>query len=352
MAGNKRTGIFLRLSVVAAGLFFIFLLVAVRGSGGGNGRREGGEKLQVLEGFTIPLREISGLTRTENEILAVGDDDPLMGILSLSHNNLELTRTVSFAASLLQNYFLCASIHNTICRTLAHVITREWEGIYYQPQPERIFVLQESTGSIFVFNKEMDRILSHIILNFFPDRQEKSAKTNNSLGEGFVPLGNKRILVAKEKFPAAIIEFGEQDAEAYGYTSHLSLSAVDEVTDSRQTLYPLHYWHLDTSNDCDLSDVTIDMKGVLYGISQICRRIYQLADLSPAEDNLKLQRTWRIPKRVSAPEAFIVITEGVFLVASDTKKQGRENMFLVADDRHRSSVTVSLNPQYSRQSAR
>lgn len=347
MAETKKTRFFLRLGAVAAGLLFIFLLVAVRGSGE-NERPEGGEKLQVLEEFTIPLREISGLTRTATEILAIGDDDPLLGVLSLSHNNLELTRTVSFAASLLQNYFLCSSIHNTICRTLAHIITRQWEGIYYQPQPEQIFVLQESTGSIFVFNWKMDQILSHIVLNFFPDRQERSAKTNNSLGEGFVPLGNKRILVAKEKFPTAVIEFGEQDAEAYGYMPHLSLP-VDGVTAPRQMLYPLHYWHLNTSSSCDLSDITTDREGVLYGISQICRRIYQFADLTPAEDNLKLQRTWRIPKRVSAPEALVVISDGVFLVASDTKKQGQENMFLVADDRHRKSATVSLNPQYPRQ---
>ena len=133
------------------------------------------------------------------------------------------------------------------------------------------------------------------MLDFFPDRYEKSARTSNSLGEGFVPLADGRILVAKEKFPAAIIEFGAQDGKARGYDPR-QLPRSKAQAEAVRTLYPLQYWHLPKSGNkhCDLSDVTHDDEGTLYAISQVCRRIYQLAALDPRDEQLQIVQSWQV----------------------------------------------------------
>ena len=308
----------LRLAIVVAGLALIFVLVVLR-SGGRVSHDERG-KLRILRSFSVPLREISGLSRAGEYIFAVGDDTPLLGVLQLAAGKLQFMRHIDFTAPLWHNYLLCAQLHNSICRSLAGIITKQWEGLHYEPTTDTIHVLQESTGSIFVFNRAMDRIVRRTQLDFFPEQAEEknTARRGNSLGEGFLPLSNGQILVAKEKFPAAIIAFGEKDEEA-------------QVVASVRTLHPLHYWHLppEAGKDCDLSDITRDEQGELYGISQVCQRIYRFARLDRREQQLQIAQSWFIGARVKAPEALVIIAPQVFLVASDVKHT-RHNLWLLA----------------------
>ena len=319
----------LRLVIVVAGLALIFVLVNLR-SGGKIERDEQG-KLRILRSFSVPLREISGLSRAGDYIFAVGDDAPLLGVLQLVDGKLQFMHNIDFTAPLWHNYLLCARLHNSICRSLAGIITKQWEGLHYEPSTDTVHILQESTGSIFVFNRAMDRIVQRTQLDFFPERkEEKTARRSNSLGEGFLPLANGEVLVAKEKFPAAIIAFGEQ---------HETLQAEMPAV---RTLYPLHYWHLppEAGEDCDLSDMTRDAQGVLYGISQVCRRIYRFARLDRRDKQLQIAQSWLIGARVKAPEALVVIAPQVFLVASDVKHT-RDNLWLLAASGYQQQATVA-----------
>lgn len=327
--------------MVAIGFAFIFLLIIFRSTE--SPRHKEGEKLRILQQFRIPIREISGMSKAGDKIILIGDDNPVLGVLSFTGSKLEVLRTTNFVDALWEKFFLCPEIQNTVCRSLSHIITREWEAIYYHPKTAAISVLQESTGSIFVFDNEMQKILSHVLLNFFPEGGKRSAKTNNSLGEGFLPLKNGRILVAKEKFPAAVIEFGPTGESPYGYQPQFP-SDGSESRSARQVLQPLHYWHLNSSSKhCDLSDITTDRAGTLYGVSQVCRHIYEFANLSPQTARLEVVRQWKIPKRVASPEAMIVINKGAFLVASDTKQKKKDNVFLVADKEFYHAAKVSID---------
>ena len=319
----------LRFAIVAAGLALILVLISLR-SGGKVARDERG-KLRILRSFSVPLREISGLSRAGEYILAVGDDAPLLGVLQLVDGELQFMHNIDFTAPLWHNYLLCAQLHNSICRSLAGIITKQWEGLHYEPSTDTVHVLQESTGSIFAFNRAMDRIVQRTQLDFFPERkEEKFARRGNSLGEGFLPLTDGQVLVAKEKFPAAIIAFGEQDEAAP--------TAMPQV----RTLYPLHYWHLPPAagKDCDLSDMTRDEQGVLYGISQVCRRIYRFARLDRRDQQLQIVQSWFIGARVKAPEAVVVIAPQVFLVASDVK-HAHDNLWLLAAAGYQKQATIA-----------
>ena len=326
-AARRRARYVARLAVVVAGLAVITMLVLLRS--GSKNSHDDSSKLRILRSFSVPLREISGLSKSGTHIFAVGDDEPLLGVLRLVGDELKLQQTIDFTAPLWHNYLLCPRLHNSICRSLARVINKQWEGLYYEAATGTIQVLQESTGSIFVFNRAMDRILSRTMLDFFPDRYEKSARTNNSLGEGFVPLASGRVLVAKEKFPAAIIEFGLQNDTAQGYDPRQPPRA-QAYAEAVRTLYPLHYWHLPKSANqhCDLSDVTHNDDGTLYAISQICRRIYQFAALDPRDEQLQIVQSWQISDSVKAPEALVVLAPQLFLVASDVKNL-RHNLWLL-----------------------
>ena len=349
-AASRRSRFVLRLAAVVAGLLLISVLMLLRD--GSKIRHDDSSKLRILRSFSVPLREISGLSKSGSHIFAVGDNEPLLGVLQLTGDELKLLQTVSFTATLWHNYFLCPRLHNSICRSMAGVINKQWEGLYYEATTDTIHVLQESTGSIFVFNRAMDRILSRTMLDFFPDRYEKSARTSNSLGEGFVPLSNGRILVAKEKFPAAIIEFGAQNDTAQGYDPRRPLSTTANI-DAVRTLYPLHYWHLPKSADkhCDLSDVTLDDDGTLFGISQICRRIYRFAALDPSTEQLQVVQSWHVGSSIKAPEALVVIAPQVFLVASDVKNL-RNNLWLLAAPDSQQHKTVAREDDQPAESVR
>ena len=338
-AARRRKRFLLRLAGVVAGLVLISVLVLLRDSS--TIRRDNRGKLRILRSFSVPLREISGLSKFGQHIFAVGDDEPLLGVLQLTGDELKLLQTINFTAPLWHNYFLCPRLHNSICRSLAVIINKQWEGLYYEATTDTIHVLQESTGSIFVFNRAMDQILSRTMLDFFPDRYEKSARTNNSLGEGFVPLANGRVLVAKEKFPTAIIEFGARDDTAQGYDPRRPSRATAN-TAALRTLYPLHYWHLPKSADkhCDLSDITRDDDGALFGISQVCRRIYRFAALDPSTEQLQVVQSWYVGSSIKAPEALVVIAPQVFLVASDVKHL-RNNLWLLAAPDAQQHATVA-----------
>ena len=343
-AARRRAKLLLRLAVVVAGLALIAVLVLLRG--GSRVRHDDSGKLRILRAFSVPLREISGLSRSSQQIFAVGDDEPLLAVLQRVGDVLEMRQTLNFTAPLWHKYFLCPRIHNHICRSLAGVINKQWEGLYYDAATDTIQVLQESTGSIFVFNRAMDQILSRTMLDFFPDRYEKSARTNNSLGEGFVPLADGRILVAKEKFPAAIIEFGAQGNTAQGYDPrHPPPAKTYEAT---RTLYPLHYWHLPGSANqrCDLSDVTHDDDGTLYAVSQTCRRIYRFAPLDPRDEQVQVVQSWHINARIKAPEALIVLTPQMFLVAADVKNT-RHNLWLLTSSDYYQHTTVAQDDDVS-----
>ena len=306
-----------------------------------------GKSLRVLRTFFVPLKEISGMVRgAAQEIFVIGDDAPLLGVVGVENNELELTQTHNFTRTLWQKFFLCPGAQNDVCSELSRTITSEWEGLYYYSESQQVVLLQESTGSILTFDRNMRSIKNHIVLDFML-KTGKDTNSSNSLGEGFLPLASGRILVAREKFPAAIVEFGALGESPQGYQAketELATSLVVDEEANRHTLYPLHSWYFvppprDEDTPCDLSDITTAINGKLYGVSQTCRQVYQFDDLSPRRDKVKITAKWDLPNQMATAESLIIIEEGVFIVAVDTKED-INSIFLLAE---KGKKNVSLN---------
>ena len=319
----------------------LWLCIGLAGVGiadGDDKSEEVGNQLRVLRTFFVPLKEISGMVRgAKNTIAVIGDDAPLLGLVSIIDEELELTQTLNFTRTLWQKFFLCPGAQNDVCSELSRTITSEWEGLYYYPDSEEIALMQESTGSILTFDSKMRGIKAHTVLDFML-KTGKEINSSNSLGEGFLPLASGRILVAREKNPAALVEFGALGESADGYEAKDTKLAKRRPDNDKQrdVLYPLHSWYLrvastDPEDECDLSDITTASNGKLYGVSQVCRQVYEFDDLSPNQDKLKVVAKWNLPQQMATAESLIVIKKGVFLVAVDTKED-INSIFLVAEN--------------------
>ena len=304
--------------VVVVGLLFIWLLLALQTT------IRDGNWLRLEQRHSLALREISALTVFGDRLLAVGDSSAQLVIFKLQGKELIVDQHIDLAPTLSEEFSWCPHSFSRACRTVAKILHQQWEGIYFHEERDEIFLLQENTARVLVFSSDM-QLKRQLMLNFFPDTNPKKSH-DNSLGEGLITSGSDHLLVAKEKFPAAIIEFAPQGDEAHGYRPYRP--SQQQPTD--QTLIPVHSWRLPIRG-CDLSDLVIDHQSlVLYGLSQSCRQIYRFAPLKIKDDQLTITATWNIPKQSAKnPEALVVIDDGLFLIASDEKHQ-KNNLILAS----------------------
>ena len=125
-------------------------------------------------------------------------------------------------------------------------------------------------------------------------------------------FGPDRVFVAKEKKPAAIIEFGPPGASSAG------IARPGEWTIEPGTrLHAIRHRKLDYD---DISDATV-----------ADGRVWLLSDQERLLIEFPTGRSWRLPKSIEKPEGVARTPDGRWLIASDTKS-GRRSLHLVADE--------------------
>lgn len=295
---------------IVIGLGFIFVLSVLRHSGT-KFTPTGGTWLQIQARHQIPLLELSGIARFGDKLYLVGDKRPELAVVDYA--TMEVLEQIDFSPLLQQRFSLCLAAQNRSCDNMLKALATQWEGIYVDDNG--IAILQENSGSVLVFDLQMTATKEHILVDY---RHDKDAQENdNSLGEGLL-IDADRVLIAKEKSPTAIMEF-----TVAKQTHHTGII--------RKEMQATHTWLL-TSEDkrCDLSDLAPDPHGSgLYGISQTCHSIYKFKALSKDYDKLIVERQWRIPDEVIAPEALLVNADGTFIVCSDSSQEGKDNVFVL-----------------------
>lgn len=307
-----------RATIVVVGLLFIWALLALQTTG------KGGNWLHVQQSYSLALREISAMTVFGDRLLAVGDSSAQLVVFELDGKKLTVDSYIDLTATLTKEFSWCPHSFSRACRTVTKILHRQWEGIYFHIESDELFLLQENTARVLVFTGDM-QLKRQLMLNFFPDSIPKR-NHDNSLGEGLVASGYDHLLVAKEKFPAAVIEFAPLGDEAHAYRPYQPIRQQP----NDQTLVPVHSWRLPIKG-CDISDLVIDRQQILYGLSQSCRQIYRFATLTVDDDQLTIDYTWNIPSQpIKNPEALVVIDNGLFLVASD-EKSGVNNLIVASD---------------------
>ncbi len=159
----------------------------------------------------------------------------------------------------------------------------------------------------------------------------------SSRGEGLVLLRGGRLLVAKEKRPRALVEFGPEGSSPGGLSSDDLLAADEEwsAPEGDVTFHALAVWKLrDSAKKAlrDISDIGIGPDGSLWLLSDKSAAVARL-DLSaglPADGGVisSLGRLYALPPGTPKPEGFAMVDDRTLLVALDTDKP-RRNAILV-----------------------
>jgi hypothetical protein len=286
------------------------------------------EQLAVKSRSDLPLREISGLgqrrPRTGDglEVLAVGDEEFTVVAASRPSSS----REWNFEKFALEK--VVAAGHPSE--------SSEWEAADGD-STGRVFILQESPGKVFVLSPRLDELELTIDLRL--DSKVASsldwADSENSQGEGLVLLRGGHLLVAKEKDPPLLMEFGPPRAQPEGVAPELLFSITAQwplPQNSHVDFSLLKLWEPDvTLRDRvqDISDVAVGPDDRLYLLSDESCCIARLeATLTPGEERLRASRIWELPEEIRQPEGLVITDQRVPIVAVDRQEAGR-NLFVL-----------------------
>ena len=227
----------------------------------------------------------------------------------------------------------------------------------------RVLLLQESPPRVELVDPQARRVVASIDLQI-PDGHPLAVswdEADGSRGEGAVFLANGHLLIAKEKDPPALIEFGPAGEAAAGFRAvstdggadvsagpgpgdsagpgpgdsaggaALDHGAAWPVEPGEQAFTLLASWDPDhhLAAACrDLSDLEVGPDGRLYVLSDKSQTVARLRDLDPADAVATAEATWKLPRMHGKPEGLAFTPGGRAMVALDTK-EARRNLVLL-----------------------
>jgi hypothetical protein len=146
-------------------------------------------------------------------------------------------------------------------------------------------------------------------------------------------LPDGHLLVAKEKKPAALIEFGPSGSQPRGLVRGGALADGDRwpIKKGRHRFVSLAVWFPDEklAKTCaDFSDLAIGPDGCLYLLSDKSSTIARLDDLAVGGGAAALLDAWRLVDLDGKPEGLAFTAQGHAIVGLDTRK-ARRNLVLL-----------------------
>ena len=288
--------------------------------------RDLGTTLSVLRTENVPLREVSGVclrreTAGDMALVAIGD------------------RTAVAAWIELPDFDGGEYVWQTV--DLADV-----EGSRLpkdDPQIEavcadgagRILLLQEAPPRVELLDWEARRVVTSIELHM-PGEHPLHASwvhPDGSRGEGAAFLRNGHLLIAKEKDPAAFIEFGPAGEAPSGFSPGTALEGGTRwpVEPGDHVFVGLAVWMPSKAllDACaDFSDLEVGPDEHLYLLSDKSASIARLADLATDDDVASPSEIWQLPELDGKPEGLAFTRNGRAIVALDTKK-AKHNLLLL-----------------------
>jgi len=303
-----------------------------------------GERMSKVRELALPTTEISGFALGpvqadgREELFVVGDTMAEIVRVGIAREGLgridgEVIRD-SFASALTQRFSMCSRGGNPVCDRMIADITSQWEAIAVDGLGTR-WVLQETSGAVVAVGGSGDasRVMGVVDLDFsvfdrYLKLQSQPQLTSAPLGEGMVLLRNGHILVAKERRPAAFVEFGPFGAVPLGLSGGTVLPRGAEFVpaggfvDGRAAYVPLAMWKRgDDRSQCDLSELTVDREtGRIFALSQNCRQLIELPPLVVGEPNVVPVGAWTLDSGIENAEALIV-HRGEVWIGSDLRTE-------------------------------
>jgi len=292
--------------------------------------------LQLEARTALPLTEISAFALRQGEagteLIAVGDDD--FGVLCVP---------------LSDDGQLGESKRCDLWRKLPMDVVASSDGSQFEgvacDGDGRVLVLQEGPARVLVLSRRLDTLLHTIRLIVDPDEPdfgEKWHDDDNARGEGMVLLRDGHLLIAKQRKPIRLIEFGPPGADPLGVSPDTLLPAdasYDVASrDGEVELAVLASWRLADGEDEDafesINDLACDADGRLFLLSSRARRIACIEEaLQADESHARFAEVWDLPDGTPGgdddrPEALALPFEGAALVGIDTKKPGDNVAFI------------------------
>lgn len=204
----------------------------------------------------------------------------------------------------------------------------------------RVLLLQESPARVELVDPPAGRVIAGIDLEIPADHPLAASwvDPDGSRGEGAVFLANGHLLIAKEKDPPALIEFGPAGEAAGGFQAGASEGGAAlapgvawPVQAGEQSFVLLAAWSPDheLARACrDLSDLEVGPDGRLYVLSDKSQSVARLGDLDPADPVVRADATWQLPRLDGKPEGLAFTPGGRAMVALDTR-HARRNLVLL-----------------------
>lgn len=282
--------------------------------------------LQVLRRADVPLQETSGLClRREADgsttLLAIGDREATIAWCRLPHDvDGELTWAT---ADLTGADGTALPAHDPQLEAIAS------DGV------GRVLLLQETPPRCELIDPPSVAVIARIALSV----EGESAVARSwrdpagSHGEGCILLRDGHLLVAKEKDPSAIVEFGPAGAEAIGVGAGTVLPPGQtwEVGTGDLTYVALATWLPDDglAKACgDLSDLQVGPDGHLYVLSDQSASIARLDELPATGGVARASSVWTLDGVDGKPEGLAFLPSGFAVVALDTRK-AKHNLLLM-----------------------
>jgi hypothetical protein len=199
----------------------------------------------------------------------------------------------------------------------------------------RVLLLQETPPRVELIDPRALKVVASIDLAI--EGRGEIARTwsdpKGSRGEGMVLLPGGHLLVAKEKKPAAFIEFGPPDSQSRGLVRGRALANGERwpIRKGRHRFVALAIWHPDKTlaKTCaDFSDLEIGPDGCLYLLSDKSCTIARLDDLPAGGGTAVPLDAWRLGDLDGKPEGLAFTAQGRAIIGLDTRKP-RRNLVLL-----------------------
>jgi hypothetical protein len=199
----------------------------------------------------------------------------------------------------------------------------------------RVLLLQETPPRVELIDPEALKVVASIDLAVEGRGEIARAWSDpkGSRGEGTVLLPGGHLLVAKEKKPAAFIEFGPPHSRSRGLVRGGALADGERwpIKRGHHRFVALAIWRPDKTlaKTCaDFSDLEIGPDGCLYLLSDKSSTIARLDDLPAGGGTAALLDAWRLGDLDGKPEGLAFTAQGRAIVGLDTRKP-RRNLVLL-----------------------
>jgi hypothetical protein len=283
------------------------------------------ERLHAYRVMDVPLREVSGVCLRrgpggELTLLALGDRAAVAVWFEQPHDDL---------AALEWQRTDLAQIEGTRLPKddpQIEAVCADGAG--------RVLLLQESPPRTELIDPLARRVVASIALDIpGHDALARSwADPAGSKGEGAVLLRAGHLLVAKEKDPLALVEFGPPGAAPMGLSRGGALLAGEawSLAPGDHRYVPLAVWQPDEALEkacADFSDLEVGPDGHLYLLSDRSDAIARLGDLPASGGTVSALATWRLGELDGKPEGLAFTPNGRAIVGLDTRR-ARHNLVL------------------------